>query len=197
MMKVCSLTAAVLLLAATLISAQASRQEFTTLSPETQGAILSIMTKAPEFVKATKGTKKLVVCSMVQFTAKRGELKGKQIVQALHYDYDKGMTIRTTLDSQGKKVVRLEKLEAYPTPLAPSELRRAVKLASEHSPSFKSAMNKYKEDDRNVEAMVPVVSDRKSKLFGKRLVSVRVVPREHPEKSVAVTVNLTDGRIEK
>jgi hypothetical protein len=185
-----------LLLFATAAVAQ-RREEYTVLSPKAQEPILKVLTASPQFLKVTEGTKKMVVCSVVQYTGKRGELKGKPLAQAMHYRYDDGVTVRTTLNLADKKVVRVERLVAYPTPLAPVERREALALAQEKSPEVKALLEKYKEEERSVEVLVPVVSQRDNRLFGKRLVSLRVVPNARPEDSAAVMVNLTDRTVWK
>ena len=95
--------------------------------------------------------------------------------------------------------MRVEKLEAYPTPVADPELERAKKIAKDKSEALAKFLREHG-DNVTVSHLAPVVSDRKSALFGKRLVLLTYRTKIDPKRpdqgaSLRVEVNLTDEQL--
>jgi len=194
-LKVWATLTCLMLFTSTMAVAQ-SRQEYSVVPASDRVSILKGLQKSPEFLKAVQSKTKVVVCSMVSFRARAtGALKEEPLVETMHYRYDDGVTVRTTFNTTEKKVVKVEQLPAYPTPLATEELRDARTLAQEKEPAVNALMKRYKQADLTIQTLNPVVSNRMSKLFGKRLVILLIAPKDKPEERVTVTVNLTDRTI--
>jgi hypothetical protein len=159
--------------------------------------ILKEVESSPEFVKVAKG-KKVVASTVVRYKEKpEGADSEHELVETLHFDYDDGKTIRTAYDLSSKKVVKIDLLEAYPTPLAPEEVKAAKTLAKEKDPRAKELARKYTEKELEIQTLSPVVADKKSKLYGKRLAIVILRPKAKLAETVSVKVNLTDNTLVK
>jgi hypothetical protein len=187
---------AVLLLGLTMVGPS----EMTAASPvlltgKERGPVLKELAKSPAFAKATKG-KKVVASTVVQYASTpAGAKEPQQMIEALHFRYDDGKTLRTTYNMSTKKVTKLEALEAYPTPLAAEEVAEAKKLAQKQDKKVNDLMMKYKGPELRVQALAPVISEKKHKLFGKRLARLVLTPKKQLKDSVSVTVNLTDKKV--
>ena len=188
--------AAVVLLALTILGAG----EMTAASPillkgVEREALLKEIAKSPAFVKATKG-KKVVASTVLQYAViPAGSKEPQQIIEALHFRYDDGKTLRTTYNMSAKKLTKLEALEAFPTPLAPEEITDAKKLAQKQSKKVSDLMTKYPGPELGVQALAPVISEKKHALFGKRLARLVLTPKKNLKSTVSVTVNLTDKKV--
>jgi hypothetical protein len=119
------------------------------------------------------------------------------IIEAYLYVYDERTTIRATYDMSAHTLKKLEFLGVYPTPLAEEEIKEAKKLAHDKNADVKALMEKYHDRELQFDMLVPVVSERRRPLYGKRLVALIVRPKRHPREAVAVTVNLTDETVER
>jgi len=117
------------------------------------------------------------------------------IVEAVYYKYEGGITIRATTDSEGK-LLKLEELEAYPTPLTPEEQSEAVRLANEKSEEVR-AISTAAQGELVVEALAPVVADPADPRYGHRLVLLTFYPRSSRARSVLVEVDLTQGSVRR
>jgi hypothetical protein len=158
-----------------------------------RATVQEALEKSPAFAEAVKGKSKVVASTMVRYKDKpEGATTESEFVESLHFDYDTGKTIRTIYNNSDKKVVKIETLAAYPTPLATEEIAQAKKLAEDKDEKVKALFEKYKENQVTVNALAPVISDQTNKRFGKRLVHLAFTPKEKPSDTVSVTVNLTD-----
>jgi Cu2+-containing amine oxidase len=166
--------------------------------PQERAMIQAALEKTSEFADAVKGKKKVVASTMVRYRDKpEGAPTESEFVETLHFDYDGGKTIRTVYNLTDNKVVKLQTLEAYPTPLAEEELAEARKLAADKDERVKALLRKYKEEQITVGALAPVVSERKNKDFGKRIAILQLTPKEKLTDTVTVTVNLTDQTVSR
>jgi hypothetical protein len=140
--------------------------------------IQEALNASPAFSEVAKG-KKLVPSTMIRYRATRaGATTESDLVEALHFNYDDGKTIRTLYDLTDKKVIKVDALEAYPTPLANQEIAEAKKLASEKDERAKALLQKYRDNEISVGALAPVIADRANKRFGKRLAILVLAPIE-------------------
>jgi hypothetical protein len=161
--------------------------------PKERAVIQEALEKSAAFAEAVKGKQKVVASTMVRYKNKPdGAATESEFVETLHFDYDTGRTIRTIYNITEKKLVQVELLEAYPTPLAVEEITEATKLAKDKHERVRALLQKYKEEKVTVEALAPVVADRKNKRFGKRLAILVMSPKEKLADTVSVTINLTD-----
>jgi len=144
------------------------------------------------------GKSKMPVCSMVEYPAGDGK---PAVVAILRYRYDDGATLRTKIDVATKKVLSVEKLTLYPTPLAGEEIAEAIRLARAKSPAVDKI---YKEaaNDPVLGYLVPIVSDSKNPKYGHRLVLLSVSPKAPadpealPPRRVTVRVDLTNESVD-
>jgi len=144
--------------------------------------------KSPEFRKAVAGKNKVVLCVRREVT---GAARGEDMVEMSFFNYNNGKTVRATIDPKEKKVVKVESFEAYPTPLAEEEKRRAEVLAKEKDDKVIDMLKKYG-GEVEFSHLAPVISNKKSPRFGKRIVILYARPKEAKGRSVMVTVDLTD-----
>jgi hypothetical protein len=162
-------------------------------SPTDRAAIQKAMEGEPVFLKEVQG-KKVVPSTVVEYTeAPEGSKQEERFVRALFYRYDDGKSIRALLNRTTGKLVKVEVLEAYPTPPNEAEEAKAKALAIAQIEDVKALLEKYKEEGVTIEFQAPVISDRKDPRFGKRLVTVYLTPKAANAGAISVTVNLTDG----
>ena len=155
--------------------------------------IQDVIAKSSTFAAAIKGKKKVVASTLLRFKEKDDKADSEfEFAEALHFDYDSGRTIRTLFNLTEGKAVKVEALEAYPTPLADEEFNQAITLATEKDERVSALRKKHQEADLEIQALAPVISDKKNKRFGKRLAILTFMPKTKLEESVSVTVNLTD-----
>jgi len=126
-----------------------------------------------------------------------GAVAASEHVETLHFDYSTGKTIVTVYDVARKKVIKLEQLAAYPTPLADEELAQAKELARARDKRVRELYAKYGEKKVTVDALTPVIASPKDKRFGKRLTILTLTPKEHLPDTVSVTVDLTDKTVSR
>jgi len=173
-----------------LAAAVAHGQHAEPVQPPARETILGWMQKSPEFAREATG-KKLVLCSVVRYAADPAAGLPQDIVEAVHYRYDDGVTLRTVCTPADRKVVEVEALTAYPTPLAPEEIEAARALAREKDAVLQKILAEG--GTLAVETVALVMAERSNKLFGKRLAVV--IARPKTGAPVWVTVNLTDRTI--
>jgi hypothetical protein len=158
--------------------------------------IQEALNQSPAFSEITRG-KKVVPSTMLRYKARPpGAPTESDFVEALHFNYDNGKTIRTIYNLTDKNVVKIDALEAYPTPLASEEIAEARKLADEKDDRARAVLRKYR-DQIAVSALAPVIADRSNKRFGKRLAILVFTPKRNPADGVTVTVNLTDKTVSR
>jgi hypothetical protein len=164
--------------------------------PHERAQIQAWLEKSAPFAEAVKNKNKVIACTMTRYLEKpEGTATKLEFMEALHFDYDTGKTIRSICNEREHKVVKIETLEAYPTPLAAEELALATKLAKEKDERAKVLFKKYNQEQITVEALAPVISDRKNKNFGKRLAILIFSPKKKLRDTVSVTINLTDETV--
>ena len=118
-------------LALTMISDIRATDYETVSKPSEREEILKKFEESPMYTSAVEG-KKVVACKIVKYTDQpEGTNAPSEYVEALQFNYDDGKTIRTVYSVAEDAVVKVEELEAYPTPLADEELERAKELAKE------------------------------------------------------------------
>ncbi|MEX0679685.1 MAG: hypothetical protein WD063_21630 [Pirellulales bacterium] len=161
------------------------------LSVAKRREIYQAVERSPEFRKATNDYKKVVATAASRILYE--EDPQRDVMEVLHYRYDDGKTIRTLFNAADNKSIKTEELEAYPTPLADEELEQAKKLARSQEKRVNDLFVRHEEEEVTVRALAPVISDRKNKLYGKRLAILRYMPMGKPAEAVTVEVNLTDG----
>lgn len=165
------------------------------LQPQERAMIEGLLQNSPDFSEAVKG-KKVVASTMVRYKEKPEEAATEsEFVEVLYFNYDDGNTIRAVYNLTEKKIVMIEAMEAYPTPLASEEIAQAKKLAEETNEKVKVLMRKYKNNQVAVQALAPVIADKSDKRYGKRLAILIFTPKEKLVDSVSVTVNLTDKTV--
>jgi hypothetical protein len=168
--------------------------------------IIRALEKDRDFIKARDKGKataiaptrlvRFVHSTMLRFKATPlGAAAEQELVQSLHFRYLDGKTIRTTCTAANARVLKIEELEAYPTPLTDQEIADAQKLAREKDSRVKEMFKKYKASDLDIQAVAPVVAFRKNPLFGKRLATLFLTPKKNAGAVLSVTVNLTDGEV--
>jgi hypothetical protein len=178
------------------VAAQVAETPKAITRQEERAMIQKALENSPAFAEAIKGKQKVVASTMVRYKDKpQGAATESDFVESLHFEYDTGKTIRTIYNLTDKKVVKIEKLEAYPTPLADEEVGQAKSLAAEKNDKVQALFRKYKEDQIEVSALAPVIADRNNKRFGKRLAILLLTPKEKLADAVSVTVNLTDKTV--
>lgn len=170
----------------------------TITQPQERAMIQEALERSPAFAEAIKGKQKVVASTMVRYKDKpEGAATESDFVETLHFDYDTGKTIWTIYNITDKKVVKIETLEAYPTPLAEEEITQAKKLAADKDERVKNLFQKYKENQVTVNALAPVIADKTDKRFGKRLAILVLTPKKQLGEAVSVTVNLTDKTVSR
>lgn len=142
--------------------------------------------------------KRVVLAAMVGYKRKvddKADAAASEVVETLHYDYDRGKTVRTVYDLTAKKVVKSDLLEAHPTPLAVDEVTAAKQLAQEKDAKVAALLAKHGADQVTVSTLAPVVSDKKHPNYGKRLAVLIYSPAGKLTESRRVTVNLSDKSV--
>jgi Cu2+-containing amine oxidase len=166
--------------------------------PKERAIIQEALEKSPSFAEAIKGKKKVIASTMIRYKEKsEGGETESELVETLHFDYDTGKTIRAIYNMTDKKMIKLEKLAAYPTPLTEDELAQARNLAEDKDEKVKALYKKYNKNQVTVEALAPVIADRSNKRFGKRLAILVLTPKEKAAETVTITVNLTDKTVSR
>jgi hypothetical protein len=166
-------------------------------SPTERAAIQKALEGEPVFLKEVQG-KRVVPSTMVEYTeAPEGSKQEETFVRALFYRYDDGKSIRALWNRTTGKLVKVDVLEAYPTPLNEAEEARSRGIAIAQIEEFKALLEKSREESVTFEFQAPVISDRKDPRFGKRLVTVYLTPRAANAGAISATVNLTDGTASK
>lgn len=161
-----------------------------------RSTIQEALNQSPAFSEIVRG-KKVVPSTMITYKARPpGAATESELVEALHFNYDNGKTIRTIYNLTDKKVVKIDALEAYPTPLANEEVAEARNLAAEKDDRTRAVLRKYR-DQMTVSALAPVIADRANKRFGKRLAILVFTAKRNPADGVTVTVNLTDKTVSR
>src|SRR5262245_5075385 len=97
------------------------------LTKKEKAEVFKLIEESKEFKEAASGKKKVVPASAWSYREKDGK-REVEFVETLHFNYNNNQTIRTLYNRTDKRVVRVESLEAYPTPLADEELERAKKI---------------------------------------------------------------------
>ncbi|MEW4566617.1 hypothetical protein AB1L88_02000 [Tautonia sp. JC769] len=178
-----------------------------TLTDQDQRApYLEALDESSRFQEATgrDDAARLPLCSMIRLpigSVGASDAPDRVVVETLHFKYDEGVTIRSRIDAESREVVSVEKLRAYPTPLAPEELEEAMKLAREESDAVQGLFEEARDDGPKVTHLVPVISDPDNPRFGSRIVllQLRLRPEpgadEPPGRGLTVEVNLTDRMV--
>lgn len=159
--------------------------------------ILPQLKKSPEYTKATRD-KKVVFCTLATRRASADDAVADQprtLVEALLFNYTDGLTIRATYNPEKKTVLKVEKLEAYPTPLAVSEIENARTLAKAKCPRAGKLFSKYTEAELDIRPLAPVMAEKDNPRYGQRIVVLFIGPIEKLEETVSVTVNLTSETV--
>jgi hypothetical protein len=195
-----TLTAGVLFFTCAVVQAQHTERLET---KEQRQPFLAKVEASPEFKELSQAKKdpRLVVANVVKYTIDEGKDKSL-MVEVLHFKYEGGVTIRSLYDVRQEKVVKVEPLHAYPTPLAGEEVKEAIRLAKEQSrqvrelyPVSKGPETPGKKDQPTVEALAPVISDPERPNYAHRLVLLTFIPRSEKTPSVSVQVDLTDKKV--
>jgi hypothetical protein len=166
------------------------------MQPHERAWIQDLLEASPDFVRATEDKRRIIASTMTRYKDIPREAIGEaEFVEALHFDYDTGSTIRTVYNLTERRVTRIEALKSYPTPLSEEEIALATKLAIDRDDKTRELFLKSKEDKITVNALAPVIVDKTSNQFAKRIAILVFRPMEPPAEPVSVTVNLTDGSI--
>jgi hypothetical protein len=102
------------------------------------------------------------------------------------YDYATGLTLRTTVDLSKGKVLDVKADANRPTPLAVSEVQRAIEIASEVMPELKGALLS------RVRALSVIQSAPKNQRYGHRLA---VLWQDEPASKGRVLVDLSTEEV--
>ena len=167
------------------------------LDPDKLKDVQSRLENSADFADRVKG-KRVVLASASAYTEKAdGADAAIEFVETLHFRYDDGKTIRTVLNLSANKVVKVEELAAYPTPLAGNEVAEAKKLAEEKDEKVKVLVANTPAGNLTVSTLAPVVSDKKHANYGKRLAVVIYSPKGKLAETQKVLVNLTDKTVSR
>ena|SRR5262245_15276968 len=164
-------------------------------------ALLKEVAASKEFATAIKESKKVVPVRVRTYTEAVDGKPEARFAEVLHFNYADGRTIRTVYNRTDGRIVRVESLEAYPTPLADSELARAKQIAEKSE--ARAEFVRRNGDRVEVTYLAPVIADPKHPLFGKRLVTLIYRTKADPKQadqtadSLNVQVNLTDEELVK
>jgi hypothetical protein len=190
-MGTCQRGARFLLLAAA-VAAIAHAAESPQLTDAQRMDVIRRIEASDEFRKATaaQADRRLEFANITTYTVKPKDGPERQYVQTLHFKYDGGRTVRTTYDLTANRVVKIESLEAYPTPLSPGEVTRAVNLAREKSDRVRAILTLHG-DKANIQHLAPVIADRADRRFGHRLVILTVRGPKDVTETATVEVDLT------
>ena len=182
----------ILQLAPTTISAQ----ETIPLTPRERAAVIAAIEAAPSHRAASLRPRdaRMFATKVWAYRIKGADRPARRLAEVAHFKYDGGQTIRTTYDLDGKRVLKVETLDAYPTPLAPAELTAAVDLAKELVPAVKALYAKQGDKVRT-DVLVPVVADKASPLFGHRTVHMTFRATAGGDGGVTVELDLTDRKL--
>jgi len=113
------------------------------------------------------------------------------------YLYEKGLTIQTTVDLKEDKVVKFEPLPNFPTPLAPAELSKAIKLARDKNARVRQILEGIPDDEIRPDILVLHAGSPSDPRFGHRLVRLSFTDPKNPKQRAKVTVDLSDGSVEQ
>lgn len=164
-------------------------------SPSERMDLQKAFETAPQFRREVAGRKKVIATTMTLFSTRASPSSAEQqVVEALHFRYDDGKTIRTMFNATEQKVIRIDILEAYPTPLAGEEIEKAKELAKAKDAKIRQLIEGTPQEQLKIEFLSPVVSDKRDPRYGKRLVIVIVSSKDAPG-SEKVTLNLTDETV--
>jgi len=97
------------------------------------------------------------------------------------FDYATGLTIRTWINLDEEKVVKIRGDLNYPTPLANEELVEAIELLKNSNDEVAKIANEYG-DRVQFAHLVPVSSNRSAPRFGHRLVWLWIRAPIHTDK---------------
>jgi hypothetical protein len=111
----------------------------------------------------------------------------------VHYRYADNAALITGVDVARKKVLKVEAVAGFPTPLAPEEINRAVQLAKAH-PKVKAFLDANGGRIR-VEAYLAHSSVPSDPAFNHRVANMAFCLGEDYLRAPNVDVDLTDGRV--
>lgn len=163
--------------------------------PVLPDGLQAILRQSRRFSEAIRQKSKqpLLLIQVRTFSDSQKGGKKPHFAETVHFKYEGGITVRSTVDLQKKKVIKVERLEAYPTPLIKKEEERAIRLARAQIPVVEGLYGNKKNKVR-AQVLVPIVSDRKHRLFGHRLVRITFRPQRFSSNSLTVRVDLTEDK---
>lgn len=167
-----------------------------TLEADQLTAFREKIESSEEFRKAVawKTDSRLVFVGATRYAVEDAAPERASVVEAVYYKYEGGITIRATTDAEGK-LLKLEELEAYPTPLTPEEQSEAVRLANEKSEEVRAISTGTPQGELVIEVLAPVVADPADPRYGHRLVLLTFYPQSSRARSVMVEVDLTQRTV--
>lgn len=160
--------------------------------------LIELIRKSKEYPEKLKEKGRKIITSRVKTysTRDKGEQPdGPDFAEVLEYDYPTGETLRSTVNLRTERLVKFRRLPAYPTPLTKEEAAQAREVATSGDEKLKKLTQKYPPAELKYQELVIVISDKKAKLFGNRIVIVYVTPAGKASESVSVGVNLTSGAV--
>jgi hypothetical protein len=170
-------------------------QETEQLSAERKQQVVNLVEQSIDGgsgARTTRGSRSRVLVGVWAYALPQQNSESRHLAEVTHYDYQGGVTLRTTVDlSQPAqpKILGTERLKAYPTRLAPEELAQAVRLAQqlpEVQNLFASSANIVR-----VTHLAPVMADRDSPSFGHRLVKLFLRAGDQSPGFTVVDVDLS------
>lgn len=127
-----------MLISTALLLVSARAQDVQPLSDEEKTRALQILTSAAPVrgVRSVSAAPRRPLVATAGYHVAAPDQPAKRFAELTHFEYEGGVTIRSTVDLTTGAVVKIEKLEAYPTPLAEEEHKRAAALAMEKVPAI-------------------------------------------------------------
>ncbi|MFN0053560.1 MAG: hypothetical protein ACKV0T_15380 [Planctomycetales bacterium] len=182
-------------LPAIVFAIQADGQDNIPLSFKEQQEVVRRVEAAKSYRQAAviDADKRIYVVDLWAYEMRRAK-PPRRMAEVLHFKYEGGETIRTTYDLNAHKVVKVEKLQAYPTPLAAQELTVAIEVARQNDHRVETL---FGEDNESVltELLVPIIADKNSPRFGHRIAKLMFRANPDAVETVSVEVDLTDSKL--
>jgi hypothetical protein len=160
-------------------------------------ALLARIESSPELrqAAAAKTDSRLYFASAAKYEIQEDKGALREIAQVLYFKYEGGVTIRVTWDLQAGKVINLETLEAYPTPLAAEEQAAAIQLAREKNDLIRQRFGTTKAKDIEIEVLNTVISNPEDPRYGHRMVLLTFSHKKGKPTTVTVEVDLTQKTV--
>ena len=165
------------------------------VSPEVENAARAVAEAHPDTARSMQADRVVYVATERQgWKAVSSADPLGFLYRVIHYRYDDGTAIHTTVDMQNSTALERREIPHLPTPLGPDEISRARSLARSND-RVRAELGDQLEDV--VVLAIPMyISDEEDRWFGRRIVSLFFKLGEDYIAGLDVVVDLTHENVE-